>query len=224
MTVHRIRPPGRAIARKRQQVSKEQIADRPKRAPKMAQIDRTTTAVLDATAALLAEAGYRALTVEVISARSGVARSTIYRHWNNVAELAVEAFDHALGPNPPAPDTGALRADLLVLYKRFATILQRPIWRSVMPSLIEASQGDPRFQGLLNSIVDGRRQTERQIFDRAIQRGEIRPDSRVEWALDGLTGAYYHRLLLTGADLREEGMAEWLVDSLLSQMWPTPKA
>ena len=107
-----------------------------------------------------------------------------------------------------------------MLYKRFAVILQRPIWRSVMPSLIEASQGDARFEALLNSIVNSRRQTERQIFQRAIERGEIRQDSRVEWALDALTGAYYHRLLLTGADLREDGMAEWLVDAALSQMRP----
>lgn len=193
---------------------------RRKRAPKVAQLDRTRAAALEATADLLAEIGYRALTVELVSTRSGVARSTLYRHWDNVAELAVQAFDHALGPNPPAPDTGAVRTDLIVLYKRFATILQRPIWRSVMPSLIEASQGDPRFQGLLNSIVNSRRQTERQIFDRAIARGEIRPESKVEWALDAMTGAYYHRLLLTGADLREEGMAEWLVDAMLGQMRP----
>jgi AcrR family transcriptional regulator len=189
-----------------------------KRAPKLAQINRSIDAVLDATAELLAEVGYRPLTIELISTRSGVARSTIYRQWSNVAELAIDAFDHALGPNPPPPDTGNLRDDLIVLYKRFGKILQRPIWRTVMPSLIEASQTDERFGGLLNSIVNTRRESERVLFKRAIERGEIRPDSKVEWALDAMTGAYYHRLLMTGASVREDGMAEWLVDSLLSQL------
>jgi AcrR family transcriptional regulator len=189
-----------------------------KRAPKLAQINRSIGAVLDATAELLAEVGYRPLTIELISTRSGVARSTIYRQWNNVAELAIDAFDHALGPNPPPPDTGNLRDDLIVLYKRFAKILQRRIWRTIMPSLIEASQADARFGGLLNSIVNTRRETERNLFTRAIARGEIRSDSKVEWALDALTGAYYHRLLMTGTNLREDGMAEWLVDSMLSQL------
>jgi len=194
-----------------------------KRAPKFTQINRSIGAVLDATAELLAEVGYRPLTIELISTRSGVARSTIYRQWNNVAELAIDAFDHALGPNPLPPDTGNLRDDLIVLYKRFAKILQRPIWRTVMPSLIEASQTDARFEGLLNSIVNTRRETERTLFARAIARGEIRADSKVEWTLDALTGAYYHRLLMTGANLREEGMTEWLVDSMLSQLRKPPK-
>ncbi|MGA9795605.1 MAG: TetR/AcrR family transcriptional regulator [Rhizomicrobium sp.] len=194
-----------------------------KRAPKLAQINRSIAAVLDATAELLAEVGYRPLTIELISTRSGVARSTIYRQWNNVAELAIDAFDHALGPNPPPPDTGNLRDDLIVLYKRFAKILRRPIWRTIMPSLIEASQTDARFGGLLNSIVNTRRESERTLFTRAIVRGEIRSDSKMEWALDALTGAYYHRLLMTGANLREDGMAEWLVDSVLSQLRKPPK-
>ena len=82
----------------------------PKRAPKRSQIDRTTALVLQTTAALLRESGYRQLTVERIVQRSGVARSTVYRHWKNVAELAVQAFDNAIGPNPPTPDLGDIRA------------------------------------------------------------------------------------------------------------------
>lgn len=196
---------------------------RPKRAPKQAQLGRTTRAILDATAALLAESGYRALTIEQISQRSGVARSSIYRRWRNTAELAIDAFDTALGPNPPVPDEGDIRSDLVLLYKRFIRILERPIWRSVLPSIIEASQTDSRFDGLLGALVGARRESERSIFRRAIERGEIRADAPVEWALDAMTGAYYHRLLMTGADLGEEGMTEWLVDSVLTRM-RTPSA
>ena len=190
----------------------------PKRAPKRSQIDRTTALVLQTTAALLRESGYRQLTVERIVQRSGVARSTVYRHWKNVAELAVQAFDNAIGPNPPTPDLGDIRADLLLMYGRFSDILSRSIWRTVLPSIIDASKADPLFDGLLGDIINQRKESGREIFRRAIRRGEIKPDANIEWAIDTLSGLYYHRLLMAGGDLKEDGMVEWLIDSVLSQI------
>jgi AcrR family transcriptional regulator len=48
--------------------------------------------VLDAVLALVAESGYGAVTIEAVAARSGVAKSTIYRHWPGRAELVNDAF------------------------------------------------------------------------------------------------------------------------------------
>lgn len=188
------------------------------RAPKAGQIERTITHVLETTAELLAEVGYRQLSVELVVQRSGVSRSTIYRHWKNRAELAIAAFDAALGPSPPSPDLGDIRSDLVAVYKRFPIILSRSIWGSVMPSIIEASKTDPLFDGLLADLVHRRKESVREIFRRAIRRGEIRTDTNIEWAIDALDGAYYHRLLITGATLKDDAMAEWLVDSVLSQI------
>lgn len=188
------------------------------RAPKHGQIDRTVKKVLKTTSSLLRKHGYRQLTIDMVASESGVARSTLYRHWSNIAELTIAAFDAALGPNPPPPDLGDLRSDLVFAYTRFHKILKRSLWGSVMPSLIEASKTDPRFAGLLERLVDERRETGRSLFLRAIENGEILPDSKYEWAIDALTGAYYHRLLVTGGRLDEEGMVEWLVDAVLHQM------
>ncbi|MEM9571354.1 MAG: TetR/AcrR family transcriptional regulator [Pseudomonadota bacterium] len=191
---------------------------RAQRAPKHGQIDRTINKVLKTTSSLLRKHGYRQLTIDMVANESGVARSTLYRHWSNVAELTIAAFDAALGPNPPPPNLGDLRSDLVFAYTRFHSILKRSLWGSVMPSLIEASKTDPRFAGLLERLVDERRATGRLLFTRAIEQGEIHPDSKIEWAIDALTGAYYHRLLMTGAPLDEDGMVEWLVDAVLHQM------
>lgn len=188
------------------------------RAPKHGQIDRTVKKVLKTTASLLRKHGYRQLTIDMVANESGVARSTLYRHWPNIAELVISAFDSAIGPNPPVPDLGDIRSNLIFVYTRFPSILKRSLWGSVMPSIIEASKTDPRFSGLLERLVDQRRESGRLIFQRAIEAGEIHPDSKYEWAIDALTGAYYHRLLMTGASLKEEGMAEWLVDAVLYQM------
>ncbi len=189
-----------------------------RRAPKAAQIERTTKAVLDATIELLSEVGYRRLTIDLVSQRSGVARSTIYRHWKHVPELSMAAFDQALGPNPPMADTGDIRSDLVSNYTRLARILKRSIWGKAMPSLIEATHNDPNFKGLLPKLVDRRRSAARSMLERAKERGDLSEDTNIDWVLDALSGMLYHRLLVTGGKLRDPKMIEWAVDSVLSQV------
>lgn len=188
------------------------------RAPKTSQIERTKELVLRTTSDLLREKGYRELSIEKVVDRSGVARSTIYRHWDNRAELAIAAFDRALGPGPETPDTGHIRDDLLNVYERFPKILNRSIWGSVLPSIIEASQNDPLFEGLLATIVNERRSRVRNLFIIAIERGQIKPGTNIDWAIDTLEGISYFRRLLSGEKLDDPGMVDWLVDSVLSQI------
>ena len=175
------------------------------------------SAVLDATIDLLSEVGYRRLTLELVSQRCGVARSTIYRYWRNVPDLALAAFDAALGPNPPVPDLGDVRSDLIFSYDRLSKILRRSIWGKAMPALVEATHNDPNFEGLLPKLVERRRESTRIIIERAIERGELCKDVSADWILDMLSGLLYHRLLITGADMGEAGLIEWAVDSILSQ-------
>ena len=189
-----------------------------KRAPKTAQIERTISAVLHATIDLLSEVGYRRLTLELVSQRCGVARSTIYRYWRNVPDLALAAFDAALGPNPPIPDLGDIRSDLLFTYHRMSKILERSIWGMALPALIEAAHNEPNFDGLLPKLHERRREPTRIVFERAVARGEIREDISADWVLDMLSGLLYHRLLITGADTDESGLIEWAVDCVLSQI------
>lgn len=49
----------------------------------------------------LREVGSSRLTIEAVAARSGVAKSTIYRHWAGTAELVTDAF---LTLKPAAPN------------------------------------------------------------------------------------------------------------------------
>ena len=54
--------------------------------------ERSKQAILEATRELLAEeGGVGALTIEAVAARSGVAKTTIYRRWRDKWELALDA-------------------------------------------------------------------------------------------------------------------------------------
>lgn len=187
-----------------------------KRARKTTQMMRTKQAVLDTVVELLSEIGYRAITIEIISQRCGVARSTIYRHWKNIPELTIDAFDSAIGDTPEFPEQGDVRSNLVFLYRQFGKSLSRSIWGRVLPSLIEASHNDPKFENYLSSMANVRRQNAREMLQRAKSKGELKPETNVEWMLDTLSGALYHRLLITGTALDEPGLVDWLIDSVLS--------
>jgi hypothetical protein len=62
--------------------------------------------------------------------------------------------------------------------------------------------------------VEPRRQQAREIFRRAIGRGEIPADTKVEVALDLLYGPLYHRLLHGHAPLNDRFVRE-VVDMVL---------
>ncbi|MFZ1294493.1 MAG: helix-turn-helix domain-containing protein, partial [Pseudomonadales bacterium] len=49
-------------------------------------------AILSATLELLAELGFRAVTVDAIAARAGASKSTIYRRWPTKEYLVIAAF------------------------------------------------------------------------------------------------------------------------------------
>jgi AcrR family transcriptional regulator len=187
-----------------------------KRARKTTQMMRTKQAVLDTVVVLLSEIGYRAITIEIISQRCGVARSTIYRHWKNIPELTIDAFDSAIGDTPEFPEQGDVRSNLVFLYRQFGKSLSRSIWGRVLPSLIEASHNDPKFENYLSSMANVRRQNAREMLQRAKSKGELKPEANVEWILDTLSGALYHRLLITGTAIDEPGLVDWLIDSVLS--------
>lgn len=55
-------------------------------------VRRSREAVLAASVALFVEGGPRAVTVEAVSEASGVAKTTIYRHWRDRAHLLADTY------------------------------------------------------------------------------------------------------------------------------------
>src|SRR5215468_4276571 len=97
---------------------------------------RSDEAILEATRALLAEDGVRGLTIEGVAARSGVAKTTIYRRWRDRDELALAAvWDDLLSGLHAPRDSGDTRADLLSFVEPVITVLRSPLMSSVLRGL-----------------------------------------------------------------------------------------
>src|SRR5436190_210015 len=104
-------------------------------------VARTKATVLDAAVATLAEHGVAGFTVEAIAARTGVAKTTIYRHWPTRADLLVAAIA-CFEDRVPTPDTGTVRGDLVLLLRTLAANLSRGDWSKSLPSIILAAEHD----------------------------------------------------------------------------------
>lgn len=133
--------------------------------------------VLESAASLLAERGAAAFTIEAVIERSGVARSTIYRHWSSRKELLRSVIGHLTGEAPALPDTGSLRGDLLEFFlfsldrvtsNRFDSRLRS------LPSLMDLAKGDPDLQVVGAEIRNVLIGLILPILERASTRGEIR--------------------------------------------------
>ena len=131
--------------------------------------------MLSAASDLVGELGYGRVTVEAIAERSGVARSTIYRHWRQLPELLAAALAASIEDDKP-PDTGELRADLVLLVGELAKLLSSPRFSQTAMALIGESQRDPAVAAIHAEFLRGRQQRTGAAIARGIKRGEL-PDA-----------------------------------------------
>jgi AcrR family transcriptional regulator len=134
----------------------------------------TTETLRAAVRRMLEELGYQALTIEGVAARSGVAKTTIYRRWPSKAEMVFDLMLHSSDELPSVEDQGSLADDIDVLAGRFVVLVAGPLGRRIFPGLIGDAAGDPALlERLRNTVVlDGRKQIA-QVLERSVRRGEL---------------------------------------------------
>lgn len=110
-------------------------------------VQRSKQAVLAATYALLSEGGIGGVSMDEVSRRSGVSKTTIYRHWPSRSALLLSACA-SMGAPPEVPDTGRLKGDLEALATDLAEQLHLARWPAMLPSIIDAAERDPELATL----------------------------------------------------------------------------
>ncbi len=184
--------------------------------------EKAQNAILQAAAELLLEQGLAAVSMDAVAARAGVSKATIYRWWPTKETLALDALYHEWAGVPPARDTGSLRGDLLSLFRPWARLASRRPYGRVIAALLTEAQTDPAFARQYRArFVEPRRDQARAIFRRAIERGEIPANTKIEVALDLLYGPIYHRLLHGHAPLNDQFVRD-VIDTALNGLAPVP--
>src|SRR5262249_9114682 len=147
-----------------------------------ARTERSRQTVLAATRDLLLDdGGVQGLTVEGVAARSGVAKTTIYRHWRDKWELALDAVMIDMLPRFRNPDdVGDTRSELVTYLSSVIDILTNPPTGPAMQALASQIATDPVLHDEYRTrVVEPRRAWLQPVIDRGITRGDLRPDTDV---------------------------------------------
>ena len=194
------------------------VETRPPGRPRSAQADE---AILRATLDLLAEDGYRALTMERVRERSGVGKATIYRRYASKEELVRAAIVHLNAEIPVPEDRGSLAGDFAATARTILAGAKRTGALYLMPRLLSEVVDDPDMHALFSAhLVEPRRRVVRAIVERGKARGEVRKDLDTELAIDLMVGPIIYRLIMAGGELERLGDPVEVLGAVLDGLRP----
>ena len=187
--------------------------------------ERARSAILAAAADLLLEAGLDAVSMDAVARRAGVSKATIYRWWPAKETLALDAvYDQWETASRLTRSTDSLRGDLLVVMRPWVRLITRRPYARVIAALVAKAQSDEAFgEEYRAHFLEPRRRDAGEIFQRAIERGEIPADTNIDVALDLLFGPFYHRMLQGHGTLNERYTRE-VVDTVVAGLRGGPGA
>src|SRR5580704_15980177 len=155
-------------------------------------VRRSRAKVLGVTAELLFERGFGGASVDEISRRSGVAKTTIYRHWPTRADLLRDGCS-TIGTPLDVPDTGSFETDVTALMTTLAHLLRSAKWTSVLPSVIDAAERAPDIADMYRTLQESYSAPFKAVMQRAMQKGELRKGTDIAMLVAALTGPLFYR-------------------------------
>lgn len=183
------------------------------RRPRVA--DGREAEILEATIRVLIQTGYDRLTMDQVAAEAHASKATLYRHWSTKAELVVDAISRAKGmPHGVVADTGTLRGDLNSTWcSKAGWGSQIPM--SVMGGLMTALHTDSTLsEAFRKRFMAPRLGQARQVFERALQRGEIDSGVDLDLILSLLPAMCTYREAILGQPV-DEAFVRHVIDDVV---------
>jgi AcrR family transcriptional regulator len=124
-------------------------------------------------------------TLAEIAARAGVQRTTLYRRWGNTEAVLLDAVGEDIHKAIPIPNTGLLRKDLMKLARAANKFHRSQEGRNLVAMLLRApDHAKQKYWQERYGVLE-------QIFQNAVRRKEIAPQSDWNFYLDLLTAPSY---------------------------------
>lgn len=141
-----------------------------------ARVARTHAAVMQAATDLLVEGGPNAMTVDAVVARSGVAKSTVYRHWATRDDLVNDVFHHCAPLLDLPADDEPFEQALRTLAWSLVDMLSDPSWKRLMPAimLLKAEMGT--MAELDQDLKEQQFEVMVSVLQRGVAEGYLRPE------------------------------------------------
>lgn len=176
-------------------------------------------AAVTATVDLLAEEGIERVTMEEVAARSGVAKSTLYRHFGGRDEL-IAAAARSCQVHYLTPDTGSLEDDLRALFDTHRASVEEECLHDLLPILLDGARRDPSLQTLVDELLDARRGPIRTVVQLAQLRGEVAADLDLDSAVAVVVGPFNYRKMVLRQEITAD-FAELVLQSAVTGLQAT---
>jgi AcrR family transcriptional regulator len=144
---------------------------------------------------VIAEHGIEGFTVDAVARRSGVAKTTIYRHWPSSEALLLDAID-CMVTEFPTPDTGSFIGDLREFLGVLLPAVADPAMIRTILGVMAAAAGDPELDRVHQELMAERKEPLRTIVAAGIARGEVRNDVDVDLICDLVEGPFMVRKMV----------------------------
>ncbi|CAA9367726.1 MAG: Transcriptional regulator, AcrR family [uncultured Nocardioidaceae bacterium] len=181
--------------------------------------------VLTAAVQEYAERGWAGLTMDGVARRAGVGKSTLYLRWPDKDALLAAAVKD-MGAASQAIDTGGLRSDLEVLARSLHTFYADPTGWAMTRIMIDAAGSGEQLGGFAEVVNGIYRPAALAVFERAVARGEARPDIPAQLVVNVVYGTEIVYAMMRPWDEKEgvvpdpEEAVRRLVDFCMAGMGP----
>src|SRR3954451_643395 len=155
-------------------------------------VQRSRDRVLTTAFELLGESGVGGFTFDEVVRRSGVAKTTVYRHWPTREALVLDAASR-ISAEQEVPDTGSLEGNLRALLADTGHRLSTARWSSVVPSIVALAERDPEFAEIHGRIQRGHAVAVRAVLERAVDKGQLPASADHSVIVSALIGPLYYR-------------------------------
>jgi len=171
-------------------------AESPRRGRGRPRSDVSRDQALNAAYDVLCEHGFSAVTYDIVAKRSGVARTTLYRHWPDRAAMVVDAFFTKTADLLVFPDTGSAREDFRQQIHALAAVLRGPVGGAIV-AMVGALHDEPTISAALRERwLAPRQRWGFARLTRAKADGECRDGVHIPAALAAMYGPLYTPLFL----------------------------
>jgi AcrR family transcriptional regulator len=179
--------------------------------------------ILAAAAQLILTRGFDNMTVDEVAAKAKAGKATVYRRWAGKEDLAFAALEQLYSSQLPIPDTGRVRDDLVLATRMALEFAGSDIGRAYMRMTCSESLRDRRIGLLYTAAFESQEASARTMLQRGIDRGELRPDFRMDLAVDWFAGVMIlYAIIERPVPSPEE--AEELVEFMLQGIGPQAAA
>lgn len=155
-------------------------------------VSRSKRLILKTAADLMILKGMGGLSVDEVSQRSGVAKTTIYRHWRTRSDLVLAACG-SISTAQATPDSGTLAGDLTRLLLDLAHLLRTARWPSLLPSIVDAAERDPALAALYAEEQQRHSAPYLVAIERGKKRGELPSKADASGMVAQLVGPLFYR-------------------------------